>query len=103
MATIFNTFLYLLDYVWNYRRNQKFKKINKLLKETVIDQDKERKIFLNEFRFYLRKYLRKDASGKYIPLRGKNNAEIYAAVVKAHGDRMKELNIKFTPNLEIQL
>lgn len=103
MAKIFKSVKNFFLNLWFFRRNLKFKKINKELKKTVVEQEKERKIFLNEFRFYLRKYLRKDASGKYIPLRGKNKAEIYATIMALHGERMNELNIKFTEDLQIKL
>lgn len=89
--------------IWNWREKRKIKKINKKLKKAIVDQEKERKEFLHEFRFYLRKYLRKDASGKYIPLKGKNRAEIYENIMHVHGDRLKELNIRFSKDLKISL
>ena len=103
MAKMINHIKNFFLYLWYFRRSLKFKKINKQLKKSVLEQEKERKVFLNEFRFYLRKYLRKDASGKYIPLRGKNKAEVYEAIMAVHGVRMNELNIRFTKDLQIKL
>jgi ribosomal protein L35AE/L33A len=103
MANLFNHILQFFRDLWNFRRNRKIKKINKQLVKEVKDQEKERRIFLNEFRFYLRKYLRKDASGKYIPIKGKNTAEIYTTIMAVHGEKLKALNLKFTKNLDIKL
>ncbi|MGI0106746.1 hypothetical protein [Salinimicrobium sp. WS361] len=89
--------------LWPWSRERKIKKINETLKDAVVNQEKERMEFLQEFRFYLRKYLRKDASGKYIPIKGKNKAEIYETVMAVHGERLRELNIKFSKNLRISL
>ncbi|WZL88320.1 hypothetical protein VS868_12005 [Salinimicrobium sp. 3283s] len=89
--------------LWPWSRERKFKKINKTLQQAVVEQEKERVEFLQEFRFYLRKYLRKDASGKYIPIKSKNKAEIYETVMAVHGARLRELNIKFSKNLRISL
>lgn len=103
MAKLFKSVKHFFFNIWYFRRNLKFRSINKKLKSEVLDQEKERRIFLQEFRVFLRKYLRKDASGKYIPLSGKNRAEIYEAVMAAHGPRMRELNIGFTKKLQIKL
>jgi adenosyl cobinamide kinase/adenosyl cobinamide phosphate guanylyltransferase len=89
--------------IWNWRKNWKIKQINKKLKKAVENQEKERILFLDELKLYLRKYLRKDASGKYIPIKGKNRAEIYETVMHMHGARMKELNIKFSKKLKLSL
>lgn len=100
---LFKKFAQLFLALWNWRKERKIKQINKKLKKAVENQEKERMEFLNEFRFFLRKYLRKDASGKYIPIKGKNKAEIYETVMHQHGARLKELNIKFSRNLKISL
>lgn len=89
--------------LWNWRKERGIRIINKKLHKAVVDQDEERAEFLQEFRFYLRKYLRKDASGKYIPLKGKNKAEVYETIMAVHGPRLRELNIKFSKNLRISL
>ena len=89
--------------LWNWRKNRRLRKINKKLATAVLDQHAERKEFLHEFRFYLRKYLKKDASGKYIPLKGKNKAEIYEHIMHKYGDRLAELNVKFSEDLKISL
>lgn len=98
-SLIQNFFLFL----WNFRTYRKFKKVNATLKQSVEDQSRERRDFLkNEFRFFLRKYLKRDASGKYIPLTGKNKAEIYETIMHKYGDTFKRLNLTFTENLEIK-
>ncbi len=103
MTKLFNFLKQLLFNLWHFRSIQRTKSINKKLKAVVVNQDKERTIFLNEFKFYLRKYLRKDDSGKYIPLKGKNKAEIYSTIMALHGDKLKDLNIKFTQDLRLKL
>ncbi len=103
MAKIFKLFKNFLLNIWYFRRDYRIKSINNQLKNEIVDQEKNRKEFLHELQLYMRKYLRKDASGKYIPLSGKNKAEIYTAITIQHGARMKELNITFTKNLQIKL
>lgn len=89
--------------IWNFRSIAKFKALNKKLSSEVKNQNEERTEFLKEFRLYLRKYLKYDASGKFIPLTAKNKAEIYATITSVHGSRLKELNIRFTKQLQIKL
>jgi hypothetical protein len=89
--------------LWNWRKGWKIKQINKKLKKAVENQEKERIQFLEELRVYLHKYLRKDARGIYIPIKGRNKAEIYETVMHTHGTRMKELNIKFSRKLKLSL
>jgi len=90
--------------VYYFRRNRKIKRINSKLKTAVEDQTKERKTFLDqEFMVFLRMYLKKDSSGKYIPLTGKNKAEIYETIMHKYGGKLKELNIHFSKNLQVRL
>lgn len=89
--------------LWNFRSISKFKAINKKLSSEVKNQNQDRHEFLTEFRGYLRKYLKYDASGKFIPLTGKNKAEIHATIMATYGPRLKELNLKFTKKLQIKL
>lgn len=103
MTKIFKIIKQFFSNLWNFRSISKFKKINKKLQTEVKNQDKERAQFLHEFRFYLRKYLKRDVSGKYIPITGKNKAEIYSTIMAVHGTRLKELNLTFTEKLEIKL
>lgn len=103
MNKLFKLLGKLFKKIWYFRRDLKMKAINKELAHAVLDQNKGRKEFLHEFRFYLRKYLRKDASGKYIPLKGKNKAEIYEHVMHKYGEDLKRLNIKFSEDLKISL
>lgn len=103
MKKLFAYFKNAILFLWTFRKRQKFKKVNKILKKSVVDQSKERNDFLkNEFRFFLRKYLKRDSSGTYIPLTGKNKAEIYETVMHKYGDTFKRLNLTFTQNLEIK-
>lgn len=103
MANLFKKIREFFFHIWNWRKNRRLKAINKELANAVLDQNKERKEFLHEFRFYLRKYLKKDASGKYIPIKGKNKAEVYEHIMYKYGERLKELNLKFTEDLKLSL
>lgn len=103
MTTIIKTIREFFINLWNFRQISRIKNINKKLRAEVKNQDKERAEFLLEFKVYLRKYLRRDASGQYIPLTGKNKAEIYSTIMAVHGARLKELNLTFTKRLVIKL
>jgi len=89
--------------IWNFRSILKLKALNKKLSSEVKNQNEDRTEFLKGFRSYLRKYLKYDASGKYIPLTGKNKAEIHATIMATYGPRLKKLNLKFTKKLQIKL
>lgn len=89
--------------IWFFSRNRKIKKFNLKLEKVVEDQEKERKIFLVKFGIFLRQYFKRDASGKFIPLKGKNKAQVYEAVMTKYGKELTRLNITFTKFLEIKL
>lgn len=90
--------------IYYYFRDWKIRGINKKLKKAVEDQTKEREVFLkDQFMPFLRIYLKKDSSGKYIPLTGKNKAEIFETIIHKYGGDLKRLNIHFSKNLQVRL
>lgn len=103
MARIFKKIVQFFSRLWNWRKVKRFDSINDKLEAKLKDRTKERREFLSEFKFELRKYLKRDASGKYIPLKGKNKAEIYEFVMQKHGARLEELDLKFSKDLQIKL
>lgn len=88
--------------IWYRKRNKEFTSINEKLNNSLKERTAARIKFIKEFHKELRKYLKRDASGKYIPIKGKNKAEIHAHVIAKHGDRLKELDLVFTKNLELK-
>lgn len=93
-----------LSNIWFYFRNRKINKFNKKLENAVKDQEKERCSFLEkDFGVFLRSYFKSDASGKFIPLKGKNKAEVYEAVMAKYSEDLSRLNITFTKSLQIKL
>lgn len=103
MANLFKKLLSFFASIWNWRKKKRFDSINDKLETKLKDRAKERREFLSEFKFELRKYLKRDSSGKYIPIKGKNKAEIYEHIIHKHGARLEELDLKFSKNLEIKL
>ena len=91
-----------LSRLWNFRELYRIKKFNRKLAVEVTKQNIDRKAFLKEFRNFLRIYLKKDASGKYIPLKGKNKAEIYEAVQAKYAKELKALSLTFTKELKLR-
>ncbi|MBO2546118.1 hypothetical protein J0871_17005 [Salegentibacter sp. BDJ18] len=103
MAKFFKPIIEFFSSIWNWRKKKRFNSINDKLETKLRDRTKERREFISEFKFELRKYLRRDASGKYIPIKGKNKAEIYEHVMHKHGTRLEELDLKFSKDLQIKL
>ena len=102
MAKFFKVIRNFFLGLWNFRTNRKLNNINNTLERTLRQRQKERKVFIKSFMKELRKYFKYDASGKYIPLKGKNKALVFEHFNHKYGDRFKELDLKFTRKLEIK-
>lgn len=88
--------------IWYFRRNRKLNSINSKLDKAIRDRHRERKSFMKLFNKELRKYFHYDASGKYIPLKGKNKAEVYGHFMHKYGERLSELDLTFTKELVLR-
>lgn len=88
------------SYLWNFRKINLFKKVNKKLYKTIEDREVDRLILKGRIIEMTRKYLRVDANSKYIPKDYRNTTEIRERVLAEFGEPMEKLGIRINTKLE---
>ena len=88
------------SYLWNFRKINLFKKVNKKLYKTIEDREVDRIILKGRIIEMTRKYLRVDANSKYIPKDYRNTTEIRERVLAEFGEPMEKLGIRINTKLE---
>ena len=101
MKSLFKKIAFLLNYLFNFRTINRFKKINSKLGKTLQDREVDRIILKGNIIKMCRKYLRVDANSKYIPKETRNKTEIRERVLAEFGDQMNKLGIKINDKLEL--
>ena len=90
----------IFSYLWNFRKINLFKKVNKKLYKTIEDREVDRIILKGRIIEMTRKYLRVDANSKYIPKDYRNTTEIRERVLAEFGEPMEKLGIRINTKLE---
>jgi DUF1009 family protein len=90
-------FLYFL---FNFKKINLFKKVNKKLYKTIEDREVDRIILKGQIIKMTRKFLRIDAKSKFIPKDFKSNTEIREQIVAKFGEQMNTLGIRINSKLE---
>jgi hypothetical protein len=88
------------SYLWNFRKINLFKKVNKKLYKTIEDREVDRMILKGRIIEMTRKYLRVDANSRYIPKDYRNTTEIRERVLAEFGEPMNKLGIRINTKLE---
>lgn len=91
----------VLNYLFNFRTINRFKKINKTLEKKLEDREVDRIILKGNIIKMVRKYLRVDARSKYIPKDYRNKTEIRERVLAEFGEQMNALGIRINDKLEL--
>ena len=91
----------VLNYLFNFRTINRFKKINNTLEKKLEDGEVDRIILKGNIIKMVRKYLRVDARSKYIPKDYRNKTEIRERVLAEFGEQMNALGIRINDKLEL--
>lgn len=91
----------VLNYLFNFRTINRFKKINNTLEKKLEDREVDRIILKGNIIKMVRKYLRVDARSKYIPKDYRNKTEIRERVLAEFGEQMNTLGIRINDKLEL--
>lgn len=91
----------VLNYLFNFRTINRFKKINNTLEKKLEDREVDRIILKGNIIKMVRKYLRVDARSKYIPKDYRNKTEIRERVLAEFGEQMNALGIRINDKLEL--
>ena len=91
----------VLNYLFNFRTINRFKKINNTLEKKLEDREVDRIILKGNIIKMVRKYLRVDARSKYIPKDYRNKTEIRERVLAEFGEQMNALRIRINDKLEL--
>jgi hypothetical protein len=89
------------NYLFNFKKINLFKKVNKKLTQKIEDREVDRIILKGRIIAMTRKYLRVGANSDYIPKDYKNNTEIRERVLAEFGEPMQNLGIKINHKLEL--
>lgn len=99
MQTIIKKIQLFFINLWNFRKIQKFKKINEVLEVAVHEQQMDAISLMKTISKEMRKFFPKGKS-KYIPLSIKKRTEIYYYIESRYGREMKKYNVDLNLKLE---
>jgi RNase P/RNase MRP subunit p29 len=87
-------------FLFNFKKINLFKKVNKKLYKTIEDREVDRIILKGQIIKMTRKFLRIDANSKFIPKDHKNTTEIRERILGEFGEQMSLLGVRINSKLE---
>lgn len=101
MKKLFSKFAYFLNYLFNFRKNVRFRGFQRSLKKAIINDRVDKIIAKDIIVKDIKKLLQLHTGSAYIPDEIKNREEIKMMVHARHGEKMKALNIRITDDLKL--
>jgi DUF1009 family protein len=96
----YKSIIRLVTYLFNFRKINLFKKVNKKLYKTIEDREVDRIILKGQIIKMTKKFIRIDANSKFIPKDYRNTTEIRERILGEFGEKMNTLGIKINSKLE---
>jgi RNase P/RNase MRP subunit p29 len=87
-------------FLFNLKKINLFKKVNKKLYKTIEDREVDRIILKGQIIKMTRKFLRIDANSKFIPKDYRNTTEIRERILGEFGEQMNLLGVRINSKLE---
>jgi DUF1009 family protein len=87
-------------FLFNFKKINLFKKVNKKLYKSIEDREVDRIILKGQIIKMTRKFLRIDANSKFIPKDYRNSTEIRERILGEFGEKMNTLGIRINSKLE---
>lgn len=88
------------NYLFNFRKINLFKKVNKQLAKTIQDREVDRIILKGRIIKMTKKFVNYGAKSDYIPKDNKNDTEIRERILAEYGEQMQKLDIRINSKLE---
>lgn len=101
MKSLFKKIALFINYLWNIRTINTFRKINRKLYKTIEDREVDRIILKGKIIQMVKEYIPVNTSSEFIPPWIKSNAEIREEILLKFGDQMKQLDVKIYKNLKL--
>ena len=88
------------SYLFNFRKINLFRKVNKKLVKTIEDREVDRIILKENIIKMTRKFLNYGGKSEFIPVTNKNTTEIRERILAEYGEKMHLLGISINQKLE---
>lgn len=92
---------FFFHYIFNFRKNVKFRGFQKALKQAIVNDRVDKIIAMDIIVKDIKKLLLLHTGSAFIPDDIKNREEVRMMVQVRHGEKMKALNIILTDDLKL--
>ena len=87
------------SYLFNFRKINLFRKVNKKLTKTIEDREVDRIILKGKIIKMTRKFLNYGGKSDFIPVTNKNTTEIRERILAEYGEEMNKLGVAINQKL----